>query len=91
MFTSYPLTTIPPIFICMQTVVCGSPLFIGTTFIFVEIKAFKLSCCLFARERKAGWVVLKIVDLEIDLRIVDLEIDFLILVAERASAVYFRF
>ena len=48
----------------------------------MEIKAFKLLCCLFVCERKAGWVVLKIVDLEIDWRIVDLEIDFLILVAE---------
>ena len=48
----------------------------------MEIKAFKLLRCLFVGEGKAGWVVLKIVDLEIDLRIVDLEIDFLILVAE---------
>ena len=57
----------------------------------MEIKVFNPSCCLFAWERKAGWVVLKIVDLEIDCRIVDLEIDFLILVAERLYAVYFRF
>ena len=47
-------------YICMQTVVCGSPLFIGTTFIFVEIKAFKLLRCLFARERKAEWVVFEV-------------------------------